>query len=606
MSVVYGTAVGNPPHPATSAWLRWYFLLLKYRLDEVPLARDTTYYFSQAGDDGTGDGSEGTPWKTIAKAQTTHDGWSQVAGGLRLRFKRGEVWNEAAGLALTKSYITVDDYGTTDHGDKPLLANFASTIASGGANWTQVAGDHYKAIGQTQPGWIRDEADRLDAYSYQNSAANVAANAVSWWWEAADGGTIHINAGSGVDPNNNDYEYNSATACDGIAFTGDNIRIENLRVDGFGCTASEQDAADYAIRAGQAATESSVIVGCESYYSGNHSIIFFGVGGVGGFCTVVDCVAGYSLGAVFTGYNGSGDHEVIFHNCVQTFGSLPRHDGVLSGLSEGSILNVHASAAPNKPALAVAFDCTTTHMTDRGYPNATWGKGDCQLQATHGYGSRTDWAAIRQWCVNYTMDVPELAHATYNSPRHGDFLMMNAVYRYRIDDTAPNALNLCDCFGYVNCLWDFRDDVSKTRQIMKSITCKFINCHFAIQGRYGATLTWGTPGFTATSLFANTIFACERANGYLTNMNVTANDIKNNAYFRQRASDYANDAGKVTLAFFPPPGGAPSAESPLYQAGGLVAGDIGSELEYDINWTPRFGTPSIGPVTHPERSWQVN
>ena len=44
--------------------------LVNYRLAECPITRGTTYYFSQSGNDSTGNGTSGNPWKTIAKANS--------------------------------------------------------------------------------------------------------------------------------------------------------------------------------------------------------------------------------------------------------------------------------------------------------------------------------------------------------------------------------------------------------------------------------------------------------------------------------------------------------------------------------------------------------
>ena len=59
MGTTYQNAVGAPPVCTSRAWQTWYKNLLAYRLAECPIARATTYYFSQRGSDSTGDGSNG-------------------------------------------------------------------------------------------------------------------------------------------------------------------------------------------------------------------------------------------------------------------------------------------------------------------------------------------------------------------------------------------------------------------------------------------------------------------------------------------------------------------------------------------------------------------
>ena len=102
MGTLYTSAVGTPPVITSLAWLTWYKSLLAYRLAECSLTRGTTYYFAQSGNDSTGDGSSGNPWKTLSKAQAIHDAAGSTAN-LRLRFKRGDTWKEPAGLQITKT-----------------------------------------------------------------------------------------------------------------------------------------------------------------------------------------------------------------------------------------------------------------------------------------------------------------------------------------------------------------------------------------------------------------------------------------------------------------------------------------------------------------------
>ena len=93
----YLQAVGAPPVCTSLAWRSWYVKLLHYRLAECPVSRAATFYFSDAGNDITGDGSQGNPWKSIAKAQKVLDASS---GNVALLFKRGDVWQETATYTL--------------------------------------------------------------------------------------------------------------------------------------------------------------------------------------------------------------------------------------------------------------------------------------------------------------------------------------------------------------------------------------------------------------------------------------------------------------------------------------------------------------------------
>lgn len=63
----YASTPAGPPPVATSlAWKTWFNRLLNFRLTETPLARGTTYYFSQRGDNAVGDGiHNGYPFGTL-------------------------------------------------------------------------------------------------------------------------------------------------------------------------------------------------------------------------------------------------------------------------------------------------------------------------------------------------------------------------------------------------------------------------------------------------------------------------------------------------------------------------------------------------------------
>lgn len=70
MGVSYTTAVGNPPVCTSLAFRAWVASLLAYRLAECPLYTGTIRYFSQSGNDSTGDGLD--PWKfAITAGQAT-------------------------------------------------------------------------------------------------------------------------------------------------------------------------------------------------------------------------------------------------------------------------------------------------------------------------------------------------------------------------------------------------------------------------------------------------------------------------------------------------------------------------------------------------------
>ena len=90
----YRELVGDPPPPTELAFKEWLDLLVGLRLQSSGLVRPTTFYFSQSGDDGLGDGSMASPWRSLSKAQSLLNEHALAIdpAGLSLRFRSGDVW----------------------------------------------------------------------------------------------------------------------------------------------------------------------------------------------------------------------------------------------------------------------------------------------------------------------------------------------------------------------------------------------------------------------------------------------------------------------------------------------------------------------------------
>lgn len=113
--------VGHPPVCTSLLFKDWLDTLVARRLQEVPLQRRHTCYFSQAGDDRWGDGSRESPWKSLAKAQQILNQWEN--GELALLFRCGDVWTEEVVLearisAMTSKNLHLDPSGFTVGGVK--------------------------------------------------------------------------------------------------------------------------------------------------------------------------------------------------------------------------------------------------------------------------------------------------------------------------------------------------------------------------------------------------------------------------------------------------------------------------------------------------------
>ncbi len=374
MASAYSQLVGPPPSALTFAFRRWYFDLLRKRLAECPIERATVYHFdATAGDDETGDGSIGAPFKTLAKAQAVHAAWEQDDDGLALLFKRGQEWREALGLTADKNYVTVGAYGT---GDRPLFSNFTQQVPAGSA-WTQVSGNHYKLAEASTVAWVRKVADRLTPIHRAASATEVGANANTWFYDAA-GGELHINIGA--DPNAVNLEYALSNDVDGVLVTGDGCRIDSIRCDGWGMNPANALNQNYGIKTSVTGSQAVVVSNCEVYYSSAHPLAQYAVAGSasGGIVTFIDCTAGFAIGSptgIFNNYTTHGDQEWICHQCSVPYGGLPTSVAYTSG---GTAFQSHGSSTPDNPLrLIVLWGCRTVPGRSDGLYRcrrpSTWG-----------------------------------------------------------------------------------------------------------------------------------------------------------------------------------------------------------------------------------------
>jgi len=99
------------------------------------------YYFSQAGNDDTGNGSLETPYKTIAKFNGL-----TFAAGSNVYFNKDDTWRETMKIpssGTVSSPITISTYGT---GDKPIISG-ADILTN--ASFSAVEGSGDVAIGGT-------------------------------------------------------------------------------------------------------------------------------------------------------------------------------------------------------------------------------------------------------------------------------------------------------------------------------------------------------------------------------------------------------------------------------------------------------------------------
>jgi len=596
----YTTAVGAPPDPRTYAFYDWVDRLVSFRLAEAPIARTTTLHFSQAGNDTTGDGSLATPWKTMAKAQSYHDttGVSDYA----LLFKAGEVWAESTGMDITDADVTVSSYGV---GVRPLLHCFTNTIASGGAAWTAATGDRY-TIATTQVGWIRDQARRLEPYAALASTGAVESNPRSWYW---DGVTLHLNAGTGVDPNTIDYEWMGDVADDGINASGDGVRIHGLRVDGFGC-AKGTGHQFYGIKASPTGTGAVVVSDTENYYSGLHATSQYTTASAGGITTFIHCTGGYvnrtfSAANIFNGYSASGGHEYVNVGGTARFGYLP--DTTLPSGGADLTTGIDVAGGDTSSGLAnlvVIGELTTTAET--ALANATWCDGRVLFNPVKlPVATAITDARCFIYGVTSTHRQPSAGHLQV--PENA--VVLDSTYDLVLGGTAevltPGSDRKISGWAY-NTVWKLKDTITdKRRDFGPSVSGQVgqvVNCLIQVDGP--GTLAGTKWQFTNTAggangvSLTNTMLVNLGARPFEPGVSNLASTLKHLATYKvlQAGSAGVDQSSNQVILDNPPPLGQVMDDSPLYRTGlpGLAV-----RVERDLLARPRDPVaPSIGPWEH--------
>jgi len=375
MGTAYTSAVGAPPVITSRRWFSWYKRLLEYRMAECPLERTTTYYFSQAGNDSTGDGSFATPWKTVDKANTVI---AASSGDIRCRFRRVDIWRETSGglpvgLVVGKANVTIDDYIDTTVATPstrlPIITGFQATISSGSWSTDATYTNSYKATvtnlsAANSVAWVRQYLNTSADYVYKRmtNEAGVDGAPGSFYYDAAGqllwirpfvGDTVPTSAVAA--PIEYVREYASLAPA-GIAISNvDGVRIHGIRVDGFGCSFNGTYSHPGGIVPTIDGTNACVVSSCESYYGNQHIFIGADTGSAGGFVSWVNCKGGLGYfhqsspdrhfqDVYFPKFSTVGGAEGICHNCIADGGRLPfvsKNDAT----NQGAACRVHTSGS---------------------------------------------------------------------------------------------------------------------------------------------------------------------------------------------------------------------------------------------------------------------
>lgn len=395
MSVTYDQLpIGTMPSPLKKKWQKWYFDLLAQRVSECAGERTTKIYFSQAGNDTTGNGSIATPYKTLDKAQDLIDAFTAGDVDTAFYFKRGDEWLEDLGM---KAGRTIDNFAVLDYGDsndaKPLFSAFTIQFTSG---WTLVTGTTYKRTETRGLAWLRDNAKKLkatyqcynqaDVETYGSVSAQETHDVSGAFWYDKVGDELFVNFG--VDPNTITIETLLGTGSNdigsrkcGVSISGDGCYCRNIRADGYGLplTSDASTATQTTgMKCGGGVDDSIVFQGCESYWSGSHTFTYnSGVegGGGGAFFTLIDCKTGWTQNNGLAGntsfnYFHSGSNaangEAIFHQCEALYGTLP--DRTKNTKNGGRAFYGHTNGGTNKISLALFYKCLV--------PEVKWSPAD--------------------------------------------------------------------------------------------------------------------------------------------------------------------------------------------------------------------------------------
>lgn len=605
------------PSMLTADGLRWADQLTAAVLNACPLARGTTYYFAQSGNDTTGNGSEATPWQTIAKAQTT---LTASSGNIALVFKRGDTWEEQTGLNVDKNNVTVGAYGST--GARPLWNNFANKFASGGTLWTLASGNRYTTT-VADIGGIREQLNRLDkAYRKVSSTGEVESTPNSYYWAS---NTLHLHAtnaaGTAVDPDTIAFEYTLAAATDDsgidVAAGVTGVRIDSIRCDGWGLDGAAVNQ-EYGIKAQTSGTNVVAVTNCEAYYSARHNLGHnAGAAASGGFVLWSGCRYGYCtepVAATWVSYCGLGGQEDVVIGCEAAYGSLPA--SATRNFVEGEAGLCHTNGGSYYVALqllidnlvsapANGFGCHIGYVTSNpsAAPPAVT-PADCKhvqigtrmdkAVGTGGNGGSVGHMLAQPNCLEIGGRY-QFVPLNCTSDSIASIAPTGWTVNTAVEIDLTNAGMTESVFGLYN-------------PVVTANAPKFWGCHvnvisngttdFALNFRRALDLN---EAHDASAEFVGGVYSVRRTNPASTadvirvGMPNTATAQRRNAYFGLSADSAnvgsASAANTITLGSLPAFAGAAFPASPL------LAGGEGGLCEYDLLRRSRHPTaPAIGPL----------
>jgi hypothetical protein len=602
----------KPPNIITNwtDWVTWKNARIAWFETHCPLARAQTWYFANQGNDTTGDGSQGNPWQTRAKAIAVEAADSD--GNAAYLFECGDVWYEDDNWATTRNNITVSSYGS---GAKPFFNAFEKRYLDASNVWGSQSGNRWQVAETDDIAWLRLSDDRLGETRGTNlirvaDAATCASTSNSWVWVS---NVLYVNLG-GTDPNTVDLEAVKSNENNGIEFGGDGCRVEGIRGDGFGMHRTTTAPQDQPFTNRSTNEEANYFKNLEGYFSGSHVMAHNAPGvtvGVGGYSLWHTCTAG------FPKYNAAGDNCFNFFSqegeaeawavdCIAKYGTLKSSDwDYATNKSRGQGFFSHTGGV-GLHHIQVMFNCSA----DNSHTPCSHLGGPTSSRDAAG-----SIANVRNFRVNCTFEEPTQAITQFPSSGlfESDTIIYGERYYVRARQNNPAALeNVAknDCW-YVNSIIDCNMG-SATDWALINITSNYsIHLWHTLIREQNTAGSWGFDysvkfggfgtgaGYAQNSSMVNSVFASSSSaqDVYLAFTNVAFNGTKgigNNAYFNVDAAvgnerGFNTDASPVTLSVLPNLTHAPAG-----------TGNRGSTsiptFSHDIDGNPRSGAfPTPGP-----------
>ena len=324
-----------------------------------PSLRATNYYFSQSGDDTTGDGSIGNPWKTQAKCN------AEMAPDTGFFFKRGDVWEEDLQITVDEDNVTIGAYGT---GDKPFFNAFSRKIVS--ASWTDEVDDIYSISIPAIPsavtiGWVRLSTDRLgevrgnilaEASSATGGGEGGSTLTTDWWYQDTGTNTLYVYL-NGDDPSSESIEYSVSNELSGVRVQNvDGCRVENLRIDGYSLSQTSGNHNNgYNIMTTQRGEKVVYVKDNDCYFGSAHVLgqlqSFTGGGGISMYSGNTYGFSDFGGGSgetllnFFTGSDGGQAYDI---NNVCAYGTVPTHEWDFeTEIARGRAVYAHSTGGNN-------------------------------------------------------------------------------------------------------------------------------------------------------------------------------------------------------------------------------------------------------------------